>query len=179
MTEDFDPIPFDPKTLEECAHEFGDASTFKAVVEQHKSEGWANLPLDAKGFICTYIRDGYSVGPMITRGCPQEEALAYYNDPIIKAAIADVSEQYAAINTFSVTGWRAKLTRALEMSLGEIPRPYVTKDGRTVSVRTPDLPTAARLLEIAAKYRDVKEEPKEAIFERHAPLPWEPRQVAE
>ncbi len=157
---------------------FENSANFKSIVEQHKANGWINLPEDQKAFICTYIRDGYSVSPMIARGCSEDEAQSYLSEPLVRAAIADVSEAYVAINTFSTVGWRTKLARALEMAMGEVPRPVAAKvAGKNVvtMVRSADLATAARLLELAAKYRDIKDEPKDKEFQRFAALPWEAR----
>lgn len=154
---------------------FTDAANFKAIVEQHKANGWIDLPHESKAFICVYIRDGYSIGPMMDRGCTQEEALSYLNDPIVQAAISDVSESYAVINTFSVQGWRAKLSRALDIAMGEHPQDFVTKEGVVLRVKQVDLSATARLLELAIKYKDVKDEPRQAEFNRFPSLPWERR----
>ncbi len=155
---------------------FTDAASFKAIVERFKANGWADLPEESKAFICMYIRDGYSIAPMLERGCAQEEAESYLNDPIIKAAISDISEQYSVINTFSVSGWRSKLSRALDIAMGETPTEFVTKEGTVVRVKQVDLSATARLLELAVKYKDIKDEPRQAEFQRFPTLPWEKRQ---
>ena len=151
-----------------------DAEQFKAAVEQHRAEGWLHLEEDKKLFICSYIKAGYSIVPIVQRGCPQEEAEFYLRDPMVQAAIADVSERYAVINTFSTFGWRAKLARALDMALGEVPR--LNKVGNElITAKVPDLATAARLLEIAVKYKDLKPDVGPMDFDQYPALPWEHR----
>jgi len=44
-----------------------------------------------------------------------------------------------------------------------------------VLMREVDLPSVVRLLELAAKYRDMKDDPKDSVYERFAKLPWEAR----
>ena len=183
MDDDFDK-PLEVKTVTELAEEeplsFKDAATFKAIVEQHKAEGWSNLGMDKKAFICMYIRDGYTTSRMVDRGCTVDEAESYLRDPLVQAAIADVSEQYAVINTFSASGWRAKLARALDMAFGDTPQLFSIKapNGEqlpAVPIRKADMAAVAKLLEMAAKYRDIKDPPKEVEFERFPSLPWERR----
>lgn len=178
MDDDFD-TPLETKTVAELAREtpvsWTDAASFKAIVEQHRAEGWANLPMDAKAFICFYIKSGYTTARMIESGCTVDEAESYLRDPLVQAAIADISEQYSVINTFSASGWRTKLARALDMAFGDSPQLFAIKGGGNVAVRRTDLAQVAKLLEMAAKYRDITDPPKETEFERFPSLPWERR----
>ena len=171
------PLPFAEVVEDnrpETGYSFSSATDFKAQVDQHKAEGWINLSEDRKAFVCMYVRDGYTTAAMVKRGCSAEEANGYLTDPLVQAAIADVSEQYATIYTFSAVGWRAKLARALDMAMGDAPM-TIKRGHATIQIHEVDLAAATRLLDLAAKYRDIKDDPKDAIFDRFAKLPWEKR----
>lgn len=134
-----------------------DAATFKASVERHKAEGWINLSEDTKLFVCAYIKHGYSVAAMVRASgdrLSREEAHSYLSDPLVQAAIADVGNQYAEVSTFTQVGLRAKLARALDIALGEIPRAFVTKDGDQYYGFDVDLSAAAKLIAMAEKHVD-------------------------
>lgn len=136
------------------------AAGFKKLVEKHRSEGWVNLDRDKQLFVCSYIKSGYSISNMtsIERGLDPEEAEAYLRDPLIRAAIADVGEQYAEITTFTSSGLQARLAKALDIAMGEIAAPMIDKFGREVMKRRVDLAAAAKLIQMAEKYAGIEGE---------------------
>lgn len=148
-----------------------DAAQFKAMVEQHKAEGWANLDKDKKLFVVWYIRSGYSTHKMTEVGVPKWEYEMYLSDPFVQAAIADIGEQYAEVTTFTRVGLQARLARALDMALGEVDRPFHDKQGNEVRKKSVDLAAAARLIEMAEKYIGVGDKDSET----DTPAPWEER----
>jgi len=148
-----------------------DAMDFKALVEKHKDEEWINLPNDKKLFVCWYIRSGYSTHKMLDVGISDQEVSMYLSDPLTQAAIADVGQQYSEVTTFTRVGLQARLSRALDMALGEIERPVYDKEGNVYHRRVVDLTSAARLLEMAEKYVN---DPN-ADDEAKTPAPWEVR----
>jgi hypothetical protein len=148
-----------------------DAAGFKALVEQHVAEGWANLDNDKKLFVVWYIRSGYSTHSMTDVGVSDRETAMYMSDPLVQAAISDIGKQYAEVTTFTRVGLQARLARALDMALGEVERPHYDKAGDKQFRKVVDLAAAARLLEMAEKYiRD-----PDSIGDSNTPAPWEPR----
>lgn len=140
-----------------------DADAFKEEVRKHIEEGWVNLPLDKKLFICRYIKDGHSIIPMTS--CPDnrvsvEEAQAYIRDPMIQAAIADVSKKYAEITAFTKTGLQARLVRALDMAMGEIPVPHYNKHGEMVMLHKIDHSAIHRYLSMAQQIAAMDDDEK-------------------
>lgn len=140
-----------------------DAEEFKRQVEHHIETGWVDLPLDQKLFICRYIKDGHSIVPMTT--CPDnrvssEEAQSYIRNPMIQAAIADVSKKYAEVTAFTKTGLQARLARALDMAMGECPVPAYDKAGDLNMVRRVDHAAIARYLEMATKIAEMDDDEK-------------------
>ena len=132
---------------------------FKRKVEMHKASGWATLPLDQKLFVCRYIKDGHSIVPMTFDGqVSQEEANRYLCDPMVMAAVADVGKQYAEITTFTRTGIQARLARALDMAMGEIPTSVHDKEGNLMVVRKVDHAAIAKYLTMAKEMADLTED---------------------
>lgn len=148
-----------------------DAAQFKALVEQHKAEGWTNLDNDKKLFITWYIRSGYSTHRMTDVGVSDREVQMYLSDPLTQAAIADIGKQYAEVTTFTRVGLQAKIARALDIAMGEVERPYYLKDGTQLFRKAVDLGAAARLMEMAERY--IKD--PNTIDDTDTPAPWEER----
>lgn len=138
-----------------------DPTEFKALVDKHRAEGWANLAEDKKLFICSYIKAGYSIAAMLKLedGLMPDEATAYLTDPLIRAAIKDVGEQYAEITTFTIPGLQARLARALDMAMGEIPTPEIHK-GYQIFARRVNHTAIAKYIEMAERYADMDGEDK-------------------
>lgn len=150
---------------------FTDAEQFKLAVSKHREEGWRNLEEDKKLFVCWYIRSGHSTHRMSDVGISDREIEMYLSDPMCQAAVSDISEKYAEVTTFTRSGLRARVSRALDMALGEVERPFYTKDGNQQFRKVVDLTAAARLLEMAEKYVTDPEK----IDETDSPAPWEDR----
>lgn len=148
-----------------------EAKEFKASVEKHKEEGWVHLDNDKKLFVCWYIRSGYSTHRMVEVGIPDREIEMYLSDPLVQAAIADVGDKYAEVTTFTRAGLRARVSRALDMALGEVERPFYSRDGNKQFRKVVDLAAAARLLEMAEKYVSDPDKGDDA----DSPAPWEER----
>lgn len=147
-----------------------DAENFKAAVEKHREEGWINLGEDKKLFVCWYIRSGHSTHRMTDVGISDREIEMYLSDPMVQAAIADVGDKYAEVTTFTRSGLRARLSRALDMALGEVERPFYDKKGTQHFRKVVDLTSAARLLEMAEKYVESTDSD-----DADTPAPWEER----
>lgn len=140
-----------------------DAEQFKQEVAHHIATGWVDLPLDKKLFICRYIKDGHSVIPMTTcedNPVSEEEALSYMRDPMVRAAISDVSGKYAEVTAFTKSGLQARLARALDMAMGEAPVPVVSKDGVTYMARRVDHAAIAKYLDMAQKIAEMGDDDK-------------------
>lgn len=138
-----------------------DVESFKREIEEHKATGWRNLPLDQKLFICRYIKDGHSIVPMTTAEYNRveiEEAQAYVRNPMVQAAIADVSKQYAEITTFTKTGIQARLARALDMAMGEIPTYIPMKDGGSILAKSVNHSAIAKYLMMAKEIADMADD---------------------